>query len=586
MVDQVVIVSVIELLIGVIATALAYISWQYRDRPSGTPLMVMAAAIACWAFANGLHSLAPGETMTHLFSQLTYIFSLITVIGAFYVAVEYTETRSLKRRGIFIALVAFFILDATVIVTDPFHELFMTEEAGVTEDGVFEEVVGPFYWVHIGVQFGIALVALGLIGRAFRQARGVYRKQTAAIMVGGLVAIAFTFFQLLFPELLPAFSFNMAGMTVFSGMLLWAIFQADFLETVPVARELLVENMDDAVVALNTQDRVVDLNPRAMALLSVDTNVIGAPVTVAFEQYPELIEQFETTYEADTELQLDRDGNTHHYDINISPVIPNTEDEVTEETLLGRIIVIRDITEKVRRQQQLEAQKRELERQNERLDRFASVISHDLRNPLNTAQGYLDLARQTTEDEHFEKVEKSHDRMQTMIEELLTLARAETDIKDTETIVLDSLVTDAWELAETDGATLTSDISDGWTIEGDHNLLRNVFENLFRNATDHNEPPVTVRVGILKAEDGTEQGFYIEDDGEGIPEDKRDDIFDHGFTTDREGTGFGLSIVKELITAHGWEITVTDGTDGGARFEVTGIKTTSSETTGRNYVKK
>ena len=102
-------------------------------------------------------------------------------------------------------------------------------------------------------------------------------------------------------------------------------------------------------------------------------------------------------------------------------------------------------------------------------------------------------------------------------------------------------------------------------ITGDRELLLNVFENLFRNAVDHNEPPLTVHVGTL---DSGRSGFYIEDDGGGIPEDAREEIFDHGHTTSEDGTGLGLYIVNELVTAHGWEISVTGGRDGGARFEV------------------
>ena len=92
------------------------------------------------------------------------------------------------------------------------------------------------------------------------------------------------------------------------------------------------------------------------------------------------------------------------------------------------------------------------------------------------------------------------------------------------------------------------------TVQGDRDLLLNVFENLFRNAVDHNEPPLTVRVGTL---DGDQSGFYIADNGDGIPEDERETIFEHGYTTSRDGSGFVLYIVNELVSAHGWSIRVT-----------------------------
>jgi signal transduction histidine kinase len=109
-----------------------------------------------------------------------------------------------------------------------------------------------------------------------------------------------------------------------------------------------------------------------------------------------------------------------------------------------------------------------------------------------------------------------------------------------------------------------------------------VFENLYRNAADHNDSLVTVRVGLLgdhePATGGSPQlGFFIEDTGSGIPDDQRDEIFEHGYTTSTDGTGFGLSIVHDIVEAHGWNIRTTDGTDGGARFEITGVEIRSAD---------
>jgi signal transduction histidine kinase len=87
-----------------------------------------------------------------------------------------------------------------------------------------------------------------------------------------------------------------------------------------------------------------------------------------------------------------------------------------------------------------------------------------------------------------------------------------------------------------------------------------------RNAVEHTSQDVTVTVGEL------EEGFYVEDDGSGIPEDSRDDVFDAGHTTTDEGTGFGLSIVKEVAEAHGWEVSIAEGSEGGARFEITNVE--------------
>ena len=233
-----------------------------------------------------------------------------------------------------------------------------------------------------------------------------------------------------------------------------------------------------------------------------------------------------------------------------------------------------DITQRKERERELERTKRRLEdsnealrRKNERLEQFASVVSHDLRNPLTVARLQAEFAEESGGDEHFERLHTSHERMDAMIEDLLLLARAETSVDTDGTVALASRAKRAWEGVRTPGAKLELDLPGASEIRGDPELLGHVFENLFRNAVDHNDRPVTVRVGVL-AENGERTGFYVEDDGCGIDPDSAGQVTDYGYSTAESGTGFGLSIVAEFVDRHGWELTIGDSTDGGARFEI------------------
>jgi signal transduction histidine kinase len=202
----------------------------------------------------------------------------------------------------------------------------------------------------------------------------------------------------------------------------------------------------------------------------------------------------------------------------------------------------------------------ELARRNEQLEQFADFVAHDLRNPLNVASGRLALARQTHESEHLDAVATAHERMETMVERTLTLARSGRIIGDTESVDLATVAEGCWESITTADATLRIDTSE--TVEADPDRLRHLFENLFRNATEHAGRSATVTVGDLG------DGFYVEDDGPGIPEADREDVFDATFSTGDDGAGLGLNIVEQVAEAHGWRIRVTEGTEGGARFEV------------------
>jgi PAS domain S-box-containing protein len=209
--------------------------------------------------------------------------------------------------------------------------------------------------------------------------------------------------------------------------------------------------------------------------------------------------------------------------------------------------------------------RRDLERQRSRLEEFTSVVSHDLRNPLNVARNRTELAREDVDgaSEHLDAALRAHERMEALIENLLTLARSGADLGALETVPLDTAVSRCWETVATADATLVVDADRA--VRADGSRLEQVLANLIRNAVDHGGDGVTVTVG------GLDDGFYVADDGVGIPAADRDAVFDAGYSTDSEGTGFGLSIVQRIAEAHGWTVTVTESEDGGARFEVTGV---------------
>ncbi len=224
------------------------------------------------------------------------------------------------------------------------------------------------------------------------------------------------------------------------------------------------------------------------------------------------------------------------------------EDEVEGFT------VYTDITEQKGRE-------RELQRQNERLDEFASVISHDLRNPLNVLRGRVDLMKTERDSEHLASMERSVERMDDLIGDVLALAQKGRVVNETQTVSLSAVATDAWATTDATGATL--DLADDLgSVDADRGRLRELLENLFRNSVQHAGPEATVRVGR------TDHGFYVADDGPGIPEADRDRLFEHGYTTSDGGTGLGLSIVQSIAQAHEWSIEVGASASGGARFDV------------------
>ena len=201
--------------------------------------------------------------------------------------------------------------------------------------------------------------------------------------------------------------------------------------------------------------------------------------------------------------------------------------------------------------------------QNERLREFTNIVSHDLRNPISVIEGRVTLAADVCDTPHLAEALTAVTRMQELIDDLLTLARSGNYLGERERIELSAFVENCWSNVDTGDVRLVNQL-DG-VVEADKSRLAQVFENLFRNAIEHGGNATTLSVGRM------DTGFFIEDDGAGIPSDIAESIFDTGYSQMEGGHGFGLAIVQEIVEAHSWEITATEGDDGGARFEITGI---------------
>lgn len=197
------------------------------------------------------------------------------------------------------------------------------------------------------------------------------------------------------------------------------------------------------------------------------------------------------------------------------------------------------------------------------LEEIARLVSHDVLNEVTLAKGYLSLAREDGEAEHFEIVEDVLENIQSISELVVTLADSGQVIDERVGNELGSTAETAFEHFDTSDVELGINASD--TIAADEKCLQRILDNLFRNAIEHSNEAVQIEVGVF---DG---GFYVADDGPGIPEQARQDAFDPGFTTDANHDGSGLSIVKLLAEAHGWDVTITESAAGGTRVEFRGV---------------
>jgi PAS domain S-box-containing protein len=336
---------------------------------------------------------------------------------------------------------------------------------------------------------------------------------------------------------------------------------AGFPDKSPSTLRAVFDSLPDLIVVYDENGRYLDVLAGHQVLsFQSPKELIGRNVEELLDEETarrilDGIDRALATGEVQTiEYEIELAGQSFWFEGRIAAIDPEDPAEDPDRA----VFIARDISQR-RRQEQ------ELERQNERLEEFAEVVSHDLRSPLSVLDGSLKLAEETGEAEHFRRCRRAITRMEQLIEDLLALAREDELVDECEPVALASVAREAWDTVETRAATL--DVETDATVAADRTRLRQLLENLFGNAVEHGGQDVTVRVGA------SGDGFFVADDGPGVPPERRDSVFERGVSTNEDGTGFGLAIVERIAGAHGWTVALTGSASGGARFEISGVET-------------
>jgi PAS domain S-box-containing protein len=575
---------------SVSSLVLAYIVWGHRDKTAAKPLLLAIIAGWWWATALFLSTVAANPTVSAWLVRSVFLGVTGTVVAVFLLALEYTgRTHLINRRTIALLLIEPVIVVALAFTPSSDLLIQSIESVPGSPTGVQVEY-GIAFLGHTVYSYLMTIAVGGLILDLAHRTRALYRGQLAVLLLAVSMPLLANFVAVLG---LVTFDSTPVGIIIANACFTIAITRYRLIDLVPIARDRVVSNIRDAVFVVDTEDRIVDVNPAAEDLAEEfvgEVDLIGEDARELLALVPDIDTIYDEIVTANEPRTVEYAIGGGHYQVEATPINDDRGRAV------GWLFIIRDITEQQRREQQLRER-------NEQLDKFASVVSHDLRNPLQVANGRVELARETGDVSHLEAVETAHNRMEAIIEDVLSLARSGDTATDLAPIALDPAVRDAWAGVETTGAALH--VAADVRITADSDRLARLLENLFRNAIEHGadheapadgprilqdsagttadggpvpsdapadaDPTVTVDVGLVR-EGGTPVGFYVADDGPGIPPDEREQVFESGYSTGEEGTGFGLTIVSQIGQAHGWSVAVTDSESGGARFEVTDVE--------------
>ena len=526
-----------------------YVLTAYRDR-HGDPVVALytwiTVAAIVWLGFSALKLLQTDPATKLLFYRLLHVgaAALPPLLFLFVVAVT-DRTRWLRPEivgGVFL-LPALFVL---LLLVDPDGLIITGTRVIENEIVVLRVGDGPGFLLFSAYSTLLVVATLVLVAVETRRFGSGYYPQATLLVVATTTPMVFA---LLTTAGIPPFGHDTVNLvptsaTVSVVLLGLLLYRYRVVDLPPLAYATAMKYSPDVLFVLDDARTVVSTNDHGDELLDHLGGGVGSALS---ESLPRLDPETDTNELVTVEQPS---GKRSHYRVF-------TERLTRGGRGLGWVVVLRDETEQQRQQERLQ-------QMNEQLELLASTISHDLGNPLNVAQQYLRIAREESDSEELEEIDTAHARMAEIIDEVLTLARAGSQVDDLEPVPIAYVVKRAWGNVTTGSSHLS--VQTDRTVMADRAMVHHVFENLFSNAVEHGGEAVTVTVGDIA------DGIFVEDDGVGIPPEAREDVFEVGYTDTVDGTGLGLGIVRRITNAHGWEIQVTTGSTGGARFEITGVE--------------
>ncbi|PSP48851.1 PAS domain-containing sensor histidine kinase [Halobacteriales archaeon QH_7_69_31] len=491
------IATVVTAIYGVAAVsgaAIGYLVWAHRDQPGATPLLGLVAGAMWWSGALFLAGQADGVVASAWLQRSTYLGVAVIVACILLFALEYTgraDAMTPWRLGLLAVHPAAI---SAFVVLDPGGLFFGGIEAAPgTVTGVSFSF-GPAFWVHALYSYCVVAVALVVLFQSMYRSRRLYRWQFVLLAVAIIVTATANYAYIAGPV---PFDTAPLGILLAAGLVAVAITRYRLIHVVPAARQRVLDTMTDGVIVVDHADRIVEINPAARemaAAVLADDVVVGRDVGELFAERPTLEHLYAELTATRSQSRVETSLGDAYVDVTASPLgtagdarpaesIGEGAGDVDASGPLGGAVagggwlfIVRDVTAR-------EERERALRRRNEQLDRFATVVSHDLRNPLGIAKGHVEIARDTGDVSRLEPVADALDRMESLIDEVLTIAREGADVTDTEPVRLAAVAEAAWRSVDAGAATYR--VVDDATVVADRPKLVRILENLFRNAVEH-----------------------------------------------------------------------------------------------------
>lgn len=559
---------------------MAYAWSQHHPRPAA-PLAWCALAIAGWLIFNTAELLDPTPAGTLLWAKLTYLFIALASVAWLAFALAYTGWDQWLAPGRFWIFCIVPVVFSLLTLTNDYHHLIWQRYSLVPVSGLLAMWVdeyGPLFWLGVASNYSLVVMGAVLIGRVFLASHAIYRQQALWVMVGASLPLIANLLYVF--RIIPGYRQDFSPIVWALGGLAFAIaiLRHRLLDLMPVARQVLVDNMDDGVLVLDGQDRIVDLNPAARRILAIQADdVLGCPPGQMWSAWHEVSARMHSDPDTPFEIAQEQDGTLRTYDVKVSP-LPSRQ-----RPPLGHLIVLHDVTRRKEAEELLHRAVLDLQARNADLDAFAHTVAHDLESPLTVVnismQLLLDLiaTRETAglrETAHV--AARAASQASELVRSMLLLALSREIKASVQPVDMAAIVAQARErlalvIAECQPV-LIEPASGDWPVALGHApWLVEVWVNYLSNALKYGGRPPLIELGACPDPSG-QLRFWVRDNGRGLSAEEQSRLFVPFERLDIMlglGHGLGLSIVKRIVDKLGGEVGVESLPGQGSTFYFT-----------------
>ncbi len=549
---------------GVISAGVA--GYTYRNQQGSgndktvlslTALMIL---VTVWILSRSFQYLVTDETLKIVFATIVWIGWFGSAVALLFFSLSYTDRDDILTRRTAVLLSVPTAIGLLLAVTNEVHTLLWTGTFHYYNDlYVYTTNPEPVHLIYLLFLNAVVMYSVFLPLKYTINSPKIYRRQAIAVVIGSVTPLILgTMFLFDAMPLLPSFiDLTPIGLGVSGLCFSYAIFRYQMLDLVPIARRTAWDEVDDAIVTLDDDDRVLDANVAARELFTVGDDYVGMEASAFFDSMPDaILERYEDISEIETQLTVQLDGEERYFLLSLSPV------EHGPQRRSGRVVVLRDITRIKRREEELDLLRQVQSR----------VLRHNIRNELTAIRGHVEHVANSVEDGHAQQLQTVLDASDDLLS-ISRKARLVEEIVDGDGTPaeydLRTVVDETIETIENrfPAVTFTVDGPASRTVEAD-TRLKVAIENLLENGAEHNDatdPRVSVRLT-----DDEIPTLIIADNGSGIPEYELAVLEDERETSLEHGSGIGLWLVKWIVDRSSVTLTFhssSEGTEAILQFE-------------------